>query len=296
MSALRSLIRPTGRHRKRRARRFTPALRIVSVGLAVAVGVPLVAATAGTPGDRPASPPLAVAAPLAAAPRASTPAVATDAPPAQSAPSTTAGRRAPAAPAATRRAASAARVSDQAAEDLALRAAARPAARRTTPERADRSRREPISKPTPRTPVRTREVPREKPSVAAPRGSWVRPTSGVFTSGFKWRWGRQHKGIDIAAPIGTPIYAATDGLVVTAGWNGGYGKFVLIEHSDGVATAYGHNTALLVHPGQRVSAGQQITRMGSTGHSTGSHLHFEVRINGTQTDPIPYLARRGVRI
>jgi murein DD-endopeptidase MepM/ murein hydrolase activator NlpD len=294
LSALPALLRPIGRHGKRPARRFAPALPVVSVALAVALGVPLVGGPAGTrSSDRPASLPLAVAAPIAvAAPRASTPA----APPttAQPAPQTTGQpappRRAPAA-APTRRVAPVSRGYDEAAENRAVRAAAGadPAPRRATAARADRSRRQATS-------VRSDTRGSEVTTVVVPRGQWARPASGVFTSGFKWRWGRQHKGIDIAAPLGTPIYAATDGVVVTAGWNGGYGKFVLIQHSGGVATAYGHNTALLVRAGQRVRAGQQIARMGSTGRSTGSHCHFEVRINGTQTDPVPYLARRGVRI
>jgi murein DD-endopeptidase MepM/ murein hydrolase activator NlpD len=284
LSALRSLLRPTGRHRKRRTTRLAPAIPAVSVAVAIALGVPLVGATAGAPGDdRPAALPLAVAAPIAvAAPTTSAPAAA------RAVPAAPAPRRAPAAARATTRRAAPARGYDQAAENQAFRAAAaEPAPRRATPARADRSRRQPTA---------GRTTTPEAGSVEVRSGQWARPARGVFTSGFKWRWGRQHKGIDIAAPIGTPIYAATDGVVVTAGWNGGYGKFVLIQHSGGVATAYGHNTALLVRPGQRVTAGQQITRMGSTGHSTGSHLHFEVRINGVQTDPIPYLARRGVRI
>jgi murein DD-endopeptidase MepM/ murein hydrolase activator NlpD len=108
--------------------------------------------------------------------------------------------------------------------------------------------------------------------------SW--PTKGTITSRFGRRWGRMHKGIDIAAPIGTPINAAADGTVVVAGYQSGYGNFVEIRHIDGTTTRYGHNSELSVSVGQTVRQGQQVARMGSTGHSTGSHLHFEIRPSG----------------
>ncbi len=110
---------------------------------------------------------------------------------------------------------------------------------------------------------------------------YVWPTKGVFTSGYGWRWGRMHKGIDIAAPIGTPIVAAADGEVVFAGWNsGGYGNLVDIRHADGSLTRYAHNSRVLVKRGQKVRQGQLISEMGSTGRSTGPHLHFEIRMPG----------------
>jgi murein DD-endopeptidase MepM/ murein hydrolase activator NlpD len=117
------------------------------------------------------------------------------------------------------------------------------------------------------------------------------PAKGVLTSGYGWRWGRMHKGIDIAAPVGTSIVAAAPGKVVTAGWNdGGYGNLVEIEHSDGSVTLYGHNSRVLVKVGQQVAQGQQIALMGSTGYSTGPHSHFEVHLPGRgAVNPIAYL-------
>ena len=119
--------------------------------------------------------------------------------------------------------------------------------------------------------------------------SW--PAAGKLTSRFGRRWGRMHKGIDIAGPIGTPINAAADGTVISAGWNsGGYGNLVEVKHSDGTTTRYGHNSRLSVSVGQTVRQGQQLAEMGSTGHSTGSHLHFEIRpTGGTAVNPIAHL-------
>ena len=117
------------------------------------------------------------------------------------------------------------------------------------------------------------------------------PAKGTLTSGYGWRWGRMHKGIDIAAPIGTPIMAAAPGEVIFAGWNsGGYGNLVKLQHSDGSVTFYAHNHRVLVGKGQKVRQGQLIAEMGSTGRSTGPHLHFEIRPNGTTAiDPIARL-------
>lgn len=119
------------------------------------------------------------------------------------------------------------------------------------------------------------------------------PARGKLTSGYGWRWGRMHKGVDIAAPIGTPIMAAAPGVVVKAGWNsGGYGNLVDIQHTDGTVTRYGHNKRILVQAGQIVQQGQQISEMGSTGFSTGPHLHFEVHPMGKKAvNPIAYLPR-----
>lgn len=100
----------------------------------------------------------------------------------------------------------------------------------------------------------------------------------------------QHMGIDIAAPIGTPVYATADGVVSEAGWNsGGYGRLIKIDHGRGIETRYAHLSSIGVAPGQRVSRGQAIGRMGSTGRSTGSHLHYEVRIDGRAVNPIPFM-------
>ena len=110
--------------------------------------------------------------------------------------------------------------------------------------------------------------------------SYIWPTKGVFTSGFGWRWGRMHQGIDIANLTGTPIRASKDGIVTHAGWMGGYGYLVEISHSDGASTRYAHNSKLLVRKGQLVPQGATISKMGSTGRSTGPHLHFEIRKKG----------------
>ena len=122
---------------------------------------------------------------------------------------------------------------------------------------------------------------------------YIWPTKGALTSGYGWRWGRMHKGIDIAAPIGTPVVAAAPGVVIKAGWNsGGYGRLVDIKHADGTFTRYAHNNRILVQPGQQVEQGQLISEMGSTGHSTGPHLHFEIHPAGKgAVNPVAFLRR-----
>jgi murein DD-endopeptidase MepM/ murein hydrolase activator NlpD len=117
--------------------------------------------------------------------------------------------------------------------------------------------------------------------------SW--PTNGSLTSGFGYRWGSLHAGIDIANGVGTPIRAAKAGTVILAGWNGGYGNCIVIDHGGGFSTLYGHMTRLRAGEGQRVGQGEVIGDMGSTGNSTGSHLHFETRVNGSPQDPQRYL-------
>ncbi len=123
---------------------------------------------------------------------------------------------------------------------------------------------------------------------------YIWPARGTLTSGYGPRWGRMHRGLDIAAPVGTPIVAAAPGVVERSGWNsGGYGNLVEIRHPDGSMTRYAHNSRLLVRPGQRVSQGEQIAEMGSTGYSTGPHLHFEVHASGGGTvNPMAYLPSR----
>jgi murein DD-endopeptidase MepM/ murein hydrolase activator NlpD len=120
-------------------------------------------------------------------------------------------------------------------------------------------------------------------------GSMIWPTNGTLTSGFGMRWGRLHAGIDIAAPIGTAIRAADSGRVALAGWTGGYGNYTCIQHSGSLATCYGHQSSIGVSVGQGVSKGQVIGAVGNTGNSTGPHLHFEVRINGSPVNPAGYL-------
>ena len=121
---------------------------------------------------------------------------------------------------------------------------------------------------------------------------FIWPADGVFTSGYGWRWGRIHAGIDIAAPVGTPILAAASGVIEYATWNdGGYGNMIDIRHADGTITRYAHMNELYVKEGQTVSQGQTIGAMGSTGFSTGPHLHFEIRPNGgSAIDPMAFLA------
>ncbi|WP_414714962.1 murein hydrolase activator EnvC family protein [Sporomusa sp.] len=126
-------------------------------------------------------------------------------------------------------------------------------------------------------------------------GALIWPASGPITSPFGWRvhpiFGTQryHSGIDIGADYGDSILAADSGTVIFSGWMGGYGKAVIIDHGGGISTLYAHNSELLVEEGYRVQKGQLISRCGTTGYSTGPHLHFEVRENGTPVSPMGYL-------
>jgi murein DD-endopeptidase MepM/ murein hydrolase activator NlpD len=117
---------------------------------------------------------------------------------------------------------------------------------------------------------------------------FIWPVNGVVTSGFGWRWGRMHEGVDIAAPSGTPIRAAAGGTIIYTGYMGGYGNLTIIDHGNGLATAYAHQSAIYIGGGA-VSQGTVIGAVGSTGNSTGPHLHFEVRVNGSAVDPMGYL-------
>jgi len=129
-----------------------------------------------------------------------------------------------------------------------------------------------------------------QPSTGVPsRAGLIWPVNGPVTSGFGMRWGRMHTGIDIAVPTGTPVHASAAGTVVYASWMSGYGFLVAIDHGNGLATAYAHNSSLLVGVGQHVAQGEVISLSGSTGHSTGPHVHFEVRVNGVPVDPLQYL-------
>lgn len=124
---------------------------------------------------------------------------------------------------------------------------------------------------------------KSKPTYMYPVTNWT------VTSTFGYRWGRLHAGIDVGVPVGTTVRASRGGRVVTAGWVGGYGYCVIIDHGDGVSTRYGHLSQTIATVGQYVDQGEQIALSGNTGRSTGPHLHFEIRINGDAVDPAPYL-------
>jgi murein DD-endopeptidase MepM/ murein hydrolase activator NlpD len=128
------------------------------------------------------------------------------------------------------------------------------------------------------------------PSPSAAGFIW--PVEGTLTSGFGYRWGRMHEGIDISVPEGTPIRAAADGTVIlmqSEYESGGYGNYTCIDHGGGLSTCYAHQSSFATSVGAQVSQGDVIGLSGNTGHSTGPHLHFEVRINGAATDPLGYL-------
>ncbi len=136
------------------------------------------------------------------------------------------------------------------------------------------------------------------PSTAAviEQGTVIPPTyikpiaGGHFTSGFGRRWGRMHKGVDWGCPVGTTVYASCGGTVIQASYNGGYGNNVVISHPDGRMTRYAHNSKLLVKVGQKVEQGEPIALSGSTGRSTGPHVHFEIYINGAAVNPLKYIS------
>lgn len=119
--------------------------------------------------------------------------------------------------------------------------------------------------------------------------TFVRPVKGVVTSRFGARWGSVHTGTDIGVATGTPIYAAASGTVIFSGWKGTLGKFIVVNHGNGIQTYYAHCSALLVSKGDTVTAGQLIAKVGNTGRSTGPHLHFEIRLNGSALNPQKYI-------
>ena len=153
-----------------------------------------------------------------------------------------------------------------------------------------------LSSVTLRQPVTEHRLQGTKPKpITAASGTFRWPTTGRISSRFGGRsspggvGSTNHKGIDIAVPYRTPIYAADGGTVTYAGWMGGYGYLVQIDHGNGYVTRYGHNSSLTVSVGTKVYKGQQIARAGSTGNSTGNHCHFEVRYNGVARNPLNYL-------
>jgi len=126
-------------------------------------------------------------------------------------------------------------------------------------------------------------------SAISSSGGLAWPVSGRISSRFGPRWGRMHNGIDIAVVVGTSVRAAAAGVVTFSGWNGGYGRLVILDHGNGVCTYYGHNSAITVSRGQHVAAGERIARSGNSGISTGPHVHFEVRVDGKPQNPENYL-------
>lgn len=127
--------------------------------------------------------------------------------------------------------------------------------------------------------------------IAAEKAPFAMPLKDAFryTSGFGPRWGRMHTGTDFAASLGTPIYATADGVVTEVGWENGYGQMVKIRHEFGLETWYAHMSRARVQKGQRVSKGERIGDMGNTGRSTGTHLHYEVRVNGSPVNPMNFI-------
>ncbi len=120
-------------------------------------------------------------------------------------------------------------------------------------------------------------------------GGWIWPVSGTLTSPFGYRWGRMHEGIDISVPEGTPIRAAKPGTVILAAYTGGYGNYTCVDHGGGLSSCYAHQSSYAVSPGDQVAQGDVIGYSGNTGSSTGPHLHFEIRVNGSAVDPLGYL-------
>ncbi|GHJ51633.1 M23 family metallopeptidase [Micromonospora chersina] len=134
---------------------------------------------------------------------------------------------------------------------------------------------------------------------AAEQDVWLLPLHGYdFQSPYGMRWGKLHTGVDLVAPEGTPYTAIHDGMVTKAGWFGGYGYAVIVQHADGSEAIYGHSSAVTVKEGQQVKAGQQLGLVGNTGHSYGSHLHLEIHVKGQPVDPVAWLKdpSRGVDI
>ncbi|MFI5843374.1 M23 family metallopeptidase [Catenuloplanes sp. NPDC051500] len=134
-------------------------------------------------------------------------------------------------------------------------------------------------------------------SLSSSPDAWRLPLHGYeFSAPYGVRWGKVHAGIDLAAKEGTEYKAVHGGTVTLAGWYGGYGYAVIVDHGDGTETIYGHSSQLMVKVGQQIEAGQTLGLVGDTGHSYGSHLHLEIHIDGEPLDPITFLRDRGVDI
>jgi murein DD-endopeptidase MepM/ murein hydrolase activator NlpD len=149
--------------------------------------------------------------------------------------------------------------------------------------------------------VAPKRASRSRVASKAASGAWFRPSGAGIVSPFGMRWGRMHEGVDFGARYGAPIRAIGDGVVVGAGYlpgEGGYGQLTLIRHKNGIVSAYAHQSRMLVRAGDRVTAGEVIGYVGSTGHVTGPHLHFEIRTSthGGQIDPVSWLRKHGVYV
>ncbi len=137
------------------------------------------------------------------------------------------------------------------------------------------------------------------PTTLASAGGAVAPTTGRVTSCYGSRWGTLHAGVDIAAPIGTPVFTPEDGTILQAGPASGFGLAVAVQHGDGTITLYGHVNQMFVSAGETVAAGQQIAEVGNKGQSTGPHLHFETHTGGlyaNRVNPVPWLTARGISL
>jgi murein DD-endopeptidase MepM/ murein hydrolase activator NlpD len=191
-----------------------------------------------------------------------------------------------------RRLAAEAEARQRAAEEAARQEAARQEAARQEAARRDQRATAPAQAPPNGRPA---PAPTAAPSPAPSTGGWQWPLAGRVASGFGYRihpifgTSRLHAGIDIAAPTGTPFHAARPGTVIFSGWRNGFGNTVMLVHDDGLVSLYAHNSRNAVSAGAVVAGGQVIGYVGSTGWSTGPHLHFEIRVNGRPVDPRPYL-------
>jgi murein DD-endopeptidase MepM/ murein hydrolase activator NlpD len=140
---------------------------------------------------------------------------------------------------------------------------------------------------------------REESKTATEQDVWLlplEPEDYQFNTPYGMRWGKLHTGIDLVTPEGTPYMAIHAGTVTKAGWFGGYGYAVIVQHADGSEAIYGHSSAVTVQEGQQVKAGDQLGLVGSTGHAYGPRLHLEIHVNGKPQDPVPFLADRGTDI
>lgn len=167
-------------------------------------------------------------------------------------------------------------------------------ARAAAAERASRSRRAALDAEAKERAAAIAEA-AEAERTARLRRQFVRPSEGALTSSFGPRWGRLHAGLDFGAATGSPVRSVATGKVVEAGFNSGYGNYVHVQHEDGTVTTYNHMSSILRRDGS-VDPGDVLGLVGSTGHSTGPHLHFEVRVGGAPVDPRPWLRSNGVGV